>query len=205
MLLYTLRHHHSPLSLEYNLRMRATLVPHPTTPCSFIESFEVVVQRSDPRGLVVGYVITGNVEEILLPQQHAADRTDKLWEHTCFEIFLRPDGSRAYMELNFSPSSQWAAYRFDDYRAGMKELPMSTAPKIYHDEGMPHVMDIEIALELKALRSLSDSDIRLAACAVIEDRRGQKSYWAVRHPSSKPDFHHPDSFTLTLPNTGARP
>jgi hypothetical protein len=185
--------------------MRATLIPHPSTPCDFIDSFEMVVQRSDARGIVVGYVVTGDVEKILLPSQQSSERTDRLWEHTCFEIFLKPDGSRSYMELNFSPSTQWAAYRFDDYRAGMKELSMSAPPKIFHDEGTAHVMDIEIALELKALRTLTDTDVKLGASAVIEDRQGRKFYWALRHPSSKPDFHHSDSFILTLPHAGLRP
>jgi hypothetical protein len=183
--------------------MRATLTVHSATPCSFIESFEVVVQRSDPRSLVVGFVITGDVENILIPDSKPPERADGLWEHTCFEIFLKAADSREYYEFNFSPSSQWAAYRFDDYRAGRKDIAMPSAPKIFHDEGMTHVMDLEIALELKVVRSFGDSDICLGASAVIEDRAGHKTYWALRHPSSKPDFHHADSFAMTLPNAGA--
>ena len=34
--------------------------------------------------------------------------------------------------------------------------------------------------------------------AVIEEADGTKSYWALAHPSDKPDFHHPDSFALDL-------
>ena len=39
----------------------------------------------------------------------------------------------------------------------------------------------------------------LALSAVIEAEDGQKSYWALAHPSDKPDFHHPQSFVLELP------
>jgi hypothetical protein len=184
--------------------MRATLIAHPTTPCPFIETFEVVVQRNDPRGLVIGYVITGDIDKISIPPKRPAARVDQLWEHTCFEIFLRARGARSYLELNFSPSTEWAAYRFDDHRAGVKELSMPNAPQIFHDEGTAHVMDLEVALELKALRVFADSDIQLGASAVIEDRDGRKYYWALRHPPGKPDFHHSDSFALTLPNAGAR-
>ena len=35
--------------------------------------------------------------------------------------------------------------------------------------------------------------------AVIETTDGAMSYWALAHPSAKPDFHHPDSFVLDLP------
>jgi hypothetical protein len=33
-------------------------------------------------------------------------------------------------------------------------------------------------------------------CSKPED--GTKSYWALAHPQGKPDFHHVDSFALTL-------
>ena len=34
---------------------------------------------------------------------------------------------------------------------------------------------------------------------VIEEINGRKSYWALKHPAGKPDFHHPDCFALELP------
>jgi hypothetical protein len=34
--------------------------------------------------------------------------------------------------------------------------------------------------------------------AVIEDENGRLSYWGLRHPSGKPDFHHPDGFILEV-------
>ena len=40
---------------------------------------------------------------------------------------------------------------------------------------------------------------KLALSAVIETVDGAKTYWALAHPSDKPDFHHPDSFVLDLP------
>jgi len=39
---------------------------------------------------------------------------------------------------------------------------------------------------------------RTALSAVIESADGTRSYWALAHPSDKPDFHHPDSFLLDL-------
>src|SRR3546814_9971873 len=40
--------------------------------------------------------------------------------------------------------------------------------------------------------------VRVALSAVIEETDGTKSYWALRHPPGKPDFHHPDCFALAL-------
>jgi hypothetical protein len=40
--------------------------------------------------------------------------------------------------------------------------------------------------------------VQLALAAVIEDGNGRLSYWALGHPQGKPDFHHPDGFTLEL-------
>jgi hypothetical protein len=38
--------------------------------------------------------------------------------------------------------------------------------------------------------------------AVIETVGGAKSWWALNHPSDKPDFHHPESFALKSPVLG---
>ena len=48
-----------------------------------------------------------------------------------------------------------------------------------------------------------DADGRLGLSVVIETLDGAISYWALAHPSEKPDFHHPDSFILTLPESSA--
>lgn len=58
-----------------------------------------------------------------------------------------------------------------------------------------------LSLHLKAeIGGLADyDDWRLGLSAVIEEGSGCVSYWALAHPSAKPDFHHPGSFILTLP------
>ena len=35
--------------------------------------------------------------------------------------------------------------------------------------------------------------------AVIEEKDGTKSYWALAHPSPEPDFHNPGCFAARLP------
>jgi hypothetical protein len=40
--------------------------------------------------------------------------------------------------------------------------------------------------------------LRIALAAVIEDDNGELSYWGLRHPHAKPDFHHPNGFALEV-------
>ena len=39
-------------------------------------------------------------------------------------MFIRPEDGEGYYEFNFSPSGEWAAYRFSGYREGMADLPL---------------------------------------------------------------------------------
>ena len=168
--------------------MIVTLKPHPTTPPEPVWSVEVRVER-DGAILWLRFVVDGEVDEIEWPGPASAGRANELWKHTCFEAFVgTPDG---YREFNLSPSSQWASYRFDGYREGMCEA--DEVATVLGLDGASDMVALEAHIELPA-----DAH-RLALSAVIEAEDGKKSYWALAHPSDKPDFHHPDSFVLELP------
>ena len=40
--------------------------------------------------------------------------------------------------------------------------------------------------------------IAVGISAVMEEQDGTNSYWALRHPPGKPDFHHREAFALEL-------
>ncbi|WP_333592554.1 DOMON-like domain-containing protein [Brevundimonas sp.] len=166
--------------------MRVTLKPHPTTPGPDID-ITVQMERRGGR-LSLRYVVDGDVEGVEWPAP-AQGRADDLWKHTCFEIFVRTaDG---YREFNLSPSGQWASYRFDGYREGMAQAAeVADAPLL--DAGADHV-------GLETVIDLPPGARALGLSAVIEAADGRISYWALAHPSDKPDFHHPGSFVLDLP------
>ena len=166
--------------------MRVTLKPHPTTPGPDID-ITVQMERRGGR-LWLRYVVDGDVEGMEWPAP-AWGRADDLWKHTCFEIFVRTaDG---YREFNLSPSGQWASYRFDGYREGMAQAAeVADAPLL--DAGADHV-------GLETVIDLPPGARALGLSAVIEAADGRISYWALAHPSDKPDFHHPGSFVLDLP------
>ena len=62
------------------------------------------------------YRVTGPVDTLSIPAPCIPTSTDNLWQHTCCEAFVAARGEDAYHEFNFSPSGQWASYRFDRYR-----------------------------------------------------------------------------------------
>jgi len=160
-----------------------------------VTEIEVDAVRPRTGSLLLCYVVVGNIGDLLLPALTAPDRADELWRHTCFEAFIRgaPDGS--YYELNFAPSTKWAAYQFTGYRTGMREATKIQAPKIeVASTGDRHAL--RAALELSELSSVSRW--QLALSAVIEEANGRKSYWALAHPPGKPDFHHSDCFAGEL-------
>ncbi len=169
-----------------------TLRPHPATPCSFIESLVARVERQ-AGGMYCSYELRGAIERLAIPATDPAPaRVNELWRHTCFEIFLQADGDAAYDEFNFSPSGNWAAYRFERYRTGMVELELGTAPRIVSRNDSNRLV-----LEASVAGSECDRP-RMALSTVLKDQDGNTYYWALRHPPGRPDFHHDAGFAAIL-------
>jgi hypothetical protein len=176
--------------------MRLELRPFSDTPAGPVLSISVEIGRPDPATLRLRYLLEGEVARLAIPSVAAPQRTDELWRHTCFEAFLRPEPGEAYAELNFSPSTQWAAYAFTGYREGMAPAKIA-APGIDVAQ-TADALDLAVLLNLAGL-NLRPGPCRLALSAVIEDATGAKSYWALAHAPGRPDFHHRSSFACQLP------
>jgi hypothetical protein len=167
------------------------LHPHPdcTPPAIAIEA-EAAREGSD--GLRLRYVVSGDVETLLLPAPAPPLRADALWQHSCFEAFVMAGEGPAYCEINLAPSSAWAAYAFTAYREGMADAAIPV-PAIYFSAAPGRV-------ELSAhILGLPPGDWRIGLSAVIEEPSGAKSWWALAHPPGKADFHDPSAFLLSLP------
>jgi len=152
---------------------------------------EAGVEGADLR---LRFRLLGATAALRLPCAAAPARADGLWQHTCFEAFIRGDGD-AYVELNFAPSGAWAAYRFSARRTGMAPLELSRPPAAAWtlEEGM---LALVAAVPVAVLPP--GAALHVALAAVIEDGSGTMTYWALRHPPGRPDFHHPDGFVLEL-------
>ncbi len=130
---------------------------------------------------------------LLVPCRTEPERTDGLWQTTCFELFVQ-GSEEGYREFNFSPSGAWAAYRFTGYREGMTPLD-TPAPEIALEQTGERLA-LTVTLDASALPPMP---WKIGLSAVIEEQDGTKSYWALAHPPGKPDFHHPACFALQLP------
>lgn len=158
----------------------------------------VNVNYVEPNLLRITYLAKGDIVKLKIPAKCSPRRAERLWEHSCFEAFLRADGDPAYYEFNFAPSGEWAAYSFHGYRAGMAILNDSGSPEVVvrHDADKLALDAVVRWDRLPAIRP--GSLLRIGLSAVIESSDSRFSYWALKHPAVKPDFHHPDAFALEL-------
>ena len=179
--------------------MRCDLILHPSTHLSPVDQLAVDVIREPGGRLVLHYVVSGNINSLKIPGHAPSVRTDELWRSTCFEAFVRNRGSEQYYEFNFSPSTEWASYRFDGYRKGMTPCDEAPAPQ-FDTTSAKERIDLRSTLTLSGLTDLDAKGIwEIGLCAVIEALDGSKTYWALTHPSSEPDFHHNDCFARQIP------
>ena len=182
--------------------MRRSLTLHPDSTCTVVTGIEVEAARTDRNLLTLRYALTGKIDALKLPSMVSPTRSDELWRTTCFEAFLRTADSAAYYELNFAPSTEWAAYRFSDYREGMAVATVVETPRI-ELRTTDAIFELQASLSLHDLPGLpSDRPWHLGLSAVIEEANGQLSYWALAHPPGKPNFHHSDCFAWVLPVAG---
>jgi hypothetical protein len=171
------------------------LFSHPDSPeAPFDLASKVSLVGSDV--LTIEYVVMGRISDIRLPSPAMPDRSDRLWEHSCFEAFVGLGDKRAYVEFNFSPSGHWAGYRFESHRRGKQPAMDLPSPDIYREQTESRFA-LTAWLDLAPLAGERPGTLGLSA--VIEDQAGALSYWALAHPPGPPDFHHADCFALDLP------
>jgi hypothetical protein len=168
---------------------------HPSMPCGAAIQIEAAIARPRPYCIELSYGITGQLEALSLPPTATVKRADELWRHTCFEAFIRTAHTE-YYEFNFAPTSAWAAYRFSDYR---RDRSAATIPvPVITVRSDSDRYSLQASLQLESLYVPEHPRWRVGLSAVIEDRSGRLSYWALAHASDKPDFHHPESFVREL-------
>lgn len=181
--------------------LESSLARHPATPSPAVNSIDVSVTPIDEAHVAFRYCLRGDMARLRVPARQAPARTDLLWEHTCFEAFVGLADQDGYREFNFSPSGQWAAYDFSGYRQRILPDPVIAPPQIT-------MRLTDGRLELEAVLRRDDLPVnpegsawRIGLCAVVEAADtvdGGHSYWALRHPSPRPDFHVKDGFLLHL-------
>ena len=168
---------------------------HPAAPCPPALRVSASATLTVDGALALHYEVLGDVNTLLIPAPLPPGAADGLWQHTCCEAFVAGEDGMEYREFNFSPSGQWAIYRFSDYRERDAGYQPSVAPTIGFQR-QPDGFRLDALLARELLPAARQFHIGLTA--VIEGADGGKSYWALAHAAAQPDFHLHQSFTLTL-------
>jgi hypothetical protein len=176
------------------------LQPHPDTPCPVVENIETSLSWTPDGVLKATYTLTGDIDQLRILAHRLDHEPNDLWRHTCFELFVGAQNDAEYYEFNFSPSGEWAAYGFRDYRDG-GPLNSPVAPEIVVERDA-RMLKLTAAVRLDRLPGIqSDLSLWVGLSAVVEDLNERLSYWALKHPPGKPDFHHSDNFALQIEPT----
>jgi hypothetical protein len=181
------------MTVEHRIDLRR----HPSTRSEAVRGIQVIVRRSASAELQMIFRLDGDIPRIRIPLPSVPRIDARLWQHTCFEVFIAVEAQSAYHEFNFAPSGQWAIYAFRGYRDGGLLANEMMHPNIA-------VRSTDSRLELDALVRLDllsaihlHASLRIGLSAVIEECDGL-SYWAIHHPADKPDFHNAAGFALLL-------
>ncbi len=183
-----------------------TLTGHHGNPARFHQRIDATLARGPDGALNIAYMIHGLNLDLRVPTPHAPAPAAALWQTTCCELFIGTAGQAGYREFNFSPSGQWAACNFLDYRQRGPDMPACPAPTI-RTQREENLLEVDVLLPESALpgRVNGGGDLRLALSVVLEANDGKLGYWALAHPPGRPDFHHPAGFVLSLQPAGFRP
>lgn len=150
--------------------------------------------------LTAHYELKGDLLTINIPRsKHVPSRVKGLWGDTCFELFLAPEDNEKYWEINVSPSGDWNIFRFDHYEEARRisdlqeETLVASLPFEVRERPGSLSLDFELSLD-KFVRK--EQILEIGISAVIKS--GIRSYWALAHCDTKPNFHRRDSFILKL-------
>lgn len=181
------------------------LVPHPTASMPTDAASIVARWRREGDAFELEYEIVSREPVVLQPCGVPRGRRDGLWHHTCCEWFIADAASGSsrvhdgpYLEFNFSPTGEWAAYAFDAPRVGMRDFLWDAGvpePEVRHEMS---VADVDRAAQrcrvtARLAMPLSMPRAYVRPTVVLETTLGI-SYWAATHPLTHPDFHHPLGF-----------
>ena len=191
--------------------MQIPLHCHPTTPDLSIQSLTASAKYAANGELHFSFDLSGDLSVMQIPSAGPSIRADHLWQHTCFEAFISVVGETAYHEFNFSPDGRWAVYAFTAYRQPDRATDKCAdsanppAPAITL-RTLPNCLQLRAIVRPDLLPSgLCGKTLAIGLSAIVETRADRRtpgipplSYWALRHPAERPDFHDRRAWVLRL-------
>lgn len=179
------------------------LAPHPACGPGPLRSLHASAAFEPGGRLAVEFDLRGDLARVRrAPASAAAQRRPDLWRHTCFELFAGRNSDHGYLEFNFAPSGDWAAWAFSDYRSGGSELEAARVGVSTRSAEAGH-WQLRAQAEFTAAHDAaaaagSPATWWLNLAAVIEAVDGSLTYWAAHHAGARPDFHDRASFCVPL-------
>lgn len=173
----------------------AILVPFGPEPALPVRAFAAGATWAEGRPLAVCFRVEAALDQLSLPLPVAGKRVDRLWEHTCFEAFVAPASESRYLELNFSPSGDWAAYAFTSHRKGGRAAEVVPEIEVRIEEDS---IEVDVLVGIDDWLGEPPTHLEVSLTGVLEDRSGALSHWAVEHRTKAPDFHLRRTFVLQL-------
>ncbi len=120
--------------------------------------------------------------------EDGSHRKDFLWEKTCVELFFFSKDNPSYWEFNFSPSQDWQAYFFTQYRQNRRPANCHASVSwVGHQKSLTDFVDIECHFSEKIPKNL-----RISPCAILyfeQNRSPRKIHFSGKHGPEKADFH----------------
>ncbi len=142
------------------------------------------------------FILSGHLDDVVIPPPSAPVRRDGLWEETCFEFFLALSESAPYWEFNLSPAGHWNVYRFTSYRTDMEREQAFTSLPFAVRAGQD-VMNLSVTVDIGGIVPARNA-LQVGITSVIKKKDGARTYWALSHPGPRPDFHHRENFVIEL-------
>jgi hypothetical protein len=180
------------------------LTRHPASPGGVALQLTASVAselRGSAPGWCLSYELRGETAGLRIPEPLPPSQADGLWKHTCFEAFVALRGEHAYREFNFSPSGQWAIYAFSEERVRdlTAEAALQHMPPEITWTNAPAGCVLQAWLPAAAWPEPSAArPLQIGLSAVTQRLDGSVCHWALRHPRPQADFHHRESFVLTV-------
>lgn len=142
----------------------------------------------------ISYKVQGDLPGLDLGSEgpkHA--RVIKLWEKSCFELFIKNQKDN-YMEFNFSPEFEWNAFYFEKKGDALAEY--ARMDKVEFDILLSlDVFHLIVKIEKKKFPDgFFDGELSVGITSVIKNKKGELSYWALSHQDTRPNFHDFRSF-----------
>lgn len=178
------------------------LQKHPKSKESSVNAISVNLIAHTDKSMSVAYSAQGDIDRLFIPPRTAGECKDNLWRTTCFEMFVGHTNSTTYWELNFSPSANWAAYKFTDYRQNRQNEESFAINRLQMKQTKER-FDLEVGFLFGALQDFDLTTVCFGFSAVMMDHHGNISYWALRHGDGPPDFHDNTCFSYMLPLNGS--